>query len=177
MAAATPGFTVAATNATIGAGGAGTSNFTLTSVDGYAGTVVVTCYATDPPAGARLPYCGGGPIRAEQLAAGATVTGTVPLTAFPAPEAANVPHRWGGSTGTGVALAGVLLLGFGLRRRASRWLAVALLALAGLAGLAGISACVGVGNGLTTGTYPYTITGTDMSTNTTASSSFMVTVP
>jgi hypothetical protein len=76
-----------------------------------------------------------------------------------------------------LALAGVLLLGFGFRRSARRWLVLVLLAAAGLAGLTGISACAGTGNGLTPGTFPYTIVGTDNTTNESVSSSFMVTVP
>lgn len=95
----------------------------------------------------------------------------------PVPAPVSVPHRQGHAPAGGLALAGALLLGWGLRRRASRWLVVGLLAVGALAGLAGISACMGYGSGFTPGTFPYTITGTDTSTNASVSSTFMVTVP
>jgi hypothetical protein len=69
-----------------------------------------------------------------------------------------MPRRSGHLPMAGLALAGALLLGFGMRRRASRWLTLVLLAVGTLAGPAGISACGGSGNGMTPGTYLYTIT-------------------
>jgi hypothetical protein len=56
-----------------------------------------------------------------------------------------------------LALAGALMLGFGLRRRASRWLTLLLLAAGAMAGTVGISGCT-AGNPMTSGTYQYTIT-------------------
>ena len=174
---ARPDFTVTATNTTVDASGSGTSNFTLTSINGYAGTVWITCNPTNPPMNAKLPYCGGGAVLTEKLTASETVTGVVGMHGTPVPAPVSVPHRQGHAPAGGLALAGALLLGWGLRRRASRWLVVGLLAVGALAGLAGISACMGYGSGFTPGTFPYTITGTDTTTNASVSSTFMVTVP
>jgi hypothetical protein len=51
----------------------------------------------------------------------------------------------------------MLIAGAGLRRTARGWLALILIAGALLAGLAAISACGGSTNGMTPGTYQYTI--------------------
>ncbi len=177
LAAGAPDFSITATNATVSATGTGTTTFTLTSLKGYTGTVVVTCYASSPPAGAKLPYCGGGAIRAEKLTAGEIVSGSLPLTEFPVPVAASLPRRPGAGPASSVAVAGALLLGLGLRRRARRWLVLGVFAAGALAGFAGISACAANGNGLTQGTFPYTVVATDTTTNAMVSSTFMVTVP
>ncbi len=62
--AATPGFSIAAANATVSASGTGSAKFALNSLNGYTGLVSVTCDAQNPPPGARLPYCGVGPLLA-----------------------------------------------------------------------------------------------------------------
>ena len=64
----------------------------------------------------------------------------------------------------GAALAAVLLLGLGFRRRGRSWLALAVLCVAFLAGM---TACGGSSNGMTPGTYPYTITAVNNATSTT----------
>lgn len=176
LAAAAPDFTIAATNTTVSASGTGATTFTLTSLNGYTGSVVVTCYATNPPADAKLPYCGGGLLRAEKLTAGEIVSGSLPLTEFPVPAAESLPRRPGPAPATGLAVTGALLLGLSVRRRARRWLVLGVFAAGALAGFAGISACGANGNGLTQGTFPYTVVGTDTTTNATVSSTFMVTV-
>ncbi len=83
----------------------------------------------------------------------------------------------------GLALAGALLLGIGLRRGARNWLALALLGVGTLAGVAGISACSGGGgtNGMTPGTYEYAIVANFNLANTnlliTTNTTISVTVP
>ena len=67
--AATPSFTISATNVTMPSSGDGSIPFVLTSVDGYIGTVAVQCPEVNAPAGARIPYCGGGPAFAFDLTA------------------------------------------------------------------------------------------------------------
>jgi len=190
--AATPSFTITATNATLSSNtssGAGTSTFTLTSVNGYAGSVIVGCQPPTPPVGVKVPYCGGGyaspgAIPAQPpitLAANQVVTGTVPFYNAPVPCSNPCPaslvrprsHR----LASGLALAGTLLLGFGVWRRARRWLALMVFAVGILAGLAGISACGGNNSVVTPGTYAYTITATDTKTAVAVNTSINVMVP
>jgi hypothetical protein len=90
---------------------------------------------------------------------GQTVTGTVYFMPYGTP----VPVGWhhagrSGSSAAVLSLAGVLLFGFGLRHRFRRNPAALLLAIFAFAILPAISACGGNGNGMTPGTYPYTIT-------------------
>jgi len=158
--APTPSFTISATPITIASTGTSIP-FTLTSVNGFAGTFGVTCTNPNPPVGVREPNCGDyGPVPPPIiLTANATATGAMNITAaqpLPVHEAStlNLPRhrkapRW--------ALAGVLMLGLGLRRRSARATRL-MLAVGTLIGLTGMSAC---GNGvetLTPGIYTYTLT-------------------
>ena len=164
--AATPGFTITAANVTMSATGSNLVTFTLTSVDGYSGTIEVICdpNATNAPVGATLPPCGQpSPIADPEvytLAANGTVQGSFPLiTTFPpcspCPVKLDRPRR---GFASGLALAGALLIGLGFRRRVARWFVLALLAFGTLAGPAGISACGGTSGGtLTPGVWPYVV--------------------
>lgn len=175
-AAATPAptFTLSAGNTTMTATGA-TIPFTLTSVNGYTGTFGINCAPANPPAGARLPYCGGGPAFNIALNANATAKGVIGLTAGPVPLAAarlNLPGAraaW--------AFAAVFLLGFGLRRRRARWLSILLLSVATFAGLTTLDACGSGRPTLTPGTYAYNVTAYDIKTNATAATTVNVTIP
>jgi hypothetical protein len=176
---AKPDFMIAATNATMSSSdsdGIGHTTFTLTSLDGYTGTVQVAC---NPPTGMNMPYCGGGPvIPPYTLTANQVVTGIIGLYNRPVPEPVSKPRRRGRGLAQGLALAGALLLGFGFRRKTKHWFTLALLAIGTLASLAGISACSGGNNGVVTpGTYAYTISAMDTKTSVSVSSSFNVTVP
>jgi hypothetical protein len=190
--AATPSFTITATSVTMSSNtssGTGSTTFTLTSVDGYAGSVRVGCDAPTPPAGVKVPYCGdignGAAVVPVQppitLTANEVVSGTVSFINSPAPCSnpcpVSLPRRGGHGLAPGVALAGVLLFGFGLRRRAARWLTLMLFALGILAGLAAISACGANNTVVTPGTYAYTLTATDINTNVSVTTPVNVTVP
>lgn len=184
--AATPGFTLAATNVTMsssGSGGQGSSSFTLTSVDGYSGSIRISCTAPIPPAGVKVPLCDTGGAVAPPtytLSANQVVTGTIPLDNAVAPCnpcPVSLPRHRDHGLGQGVGLAGALLFAFGLRRRAARWLTLACLAFASLAVLAAISACGGNNNVVTPGTYAYQITAMDINTSAAVSTSINVTVP
>jgi hypothetical protein len=189
-----PSFTITAANATLSSStssGVGTSSFTLTSVNGYAGQVLVNCQPpTTPPAGAKLPYCsdsfpsGNAAIPVQPpitLTANEVVPGTISFynAAVPCsnPCPVNLPRRGGHGLPQGLALAGALLLGFGFRRRVPRWLTITLLAVGAFAGLAAISACGGNNNVVTPGTYVYTISATDVTTAVSVTTSINVTVP
>ncbi|MGH9598474.1 MAG: hypothetical protein ACRD27_01310, partial [Terracidiphilus sp.] len=128
--AAAPSFTITASNATMPTSGDGSIAFTLTSVNGFAGSVAVGCGPANPPTGAILPQCnyaGGGVASPPYtLTANGTVTGSLNLVAYippcsgPCPVSLPLRPEHGGAAS--LALAGVLLLGLGFRRRAARWL-------------------------------------------------------
>jgi hypothetical protein len=182
-----PSFTISASSATMTANGAGAIAWTLTSVNGFAGTVGVGCGPASPPAGAILPLCDytGGAVAQQPytLAANGAVTGNLNLVAnippCPCPVKLLLRPRRGGAESLAL-LAGTLLLGLGLRRRTARWLTPMLIAAGALIGLAGIGACGG-GNTLTPGTFAYTITadqtGTNSGTFLTSNTTVNVTVP
>ena len=190
--AATPSFTITATNLTMSSAtssGDGSSTFTLTSVNGYTGSVRVGCDPPNPPAGVKVPYCTDGspttgavPVQPPiTLTANEVVTGTVPFfnAAVPCsnPCPVNLPRPRSLGLAQGLALAGALLFGFGFRRRAARWLTLTLLAVGALAGLAGISACGTNNNVVTPGIYAYTISATDVNTTVSVTTLVNVTVP
>lgn len=184
MPAPTPSFTIAASAITMPSSGTGLIPFTLTSVNGFAGTLNITCTPPNPAAGVREPVCGGGSVTSFVLAAKATVTGNASLMAyvyFP-PKASSRLNIQRPVEGTNWALAGVLMLGFGLQRRRARWFGnrASLLLLAGgmLIGLTGISACSAGPETLTPGVYAYTVTATDQNdTSSSVSTTVQVTVP
>jgi hypothetical protein len=176
-----PSFTISAPNITMPSSGTATVNFTLTSVDGFTGTVAVNCAAPTVSANVILPYIDlGGPLHAYTVTANAATTGNFNLLATPplaVPAALNHPARrstlvW--------SLAGVFLLGLGLRRRKSLRYTHLLLAVGLLIGVSGITACAGPET-LTPGTYTYTLTATQVDVpaipSATATTTFTVTVP
>ena len=185
--AATPSFTISAGNVTMSATGSSSVTFTLTSVDGYSGTIDVICDPANIPVGRTLPLCGQpavGPAdpAAYTLGANGTVQGSFPLLAtFPPPCSGPCPARFDHPRrgfASGIALAGALLVGFGFgfRRRAARWLVLTLLAFGTVAGMTGISAC-GSGRTLTPGVWPYVVQATSPGVNAIVSTTINVTVP
>lgn len=179
--AATPVFTITATNVTMsssGKTGTGSSSFTLTSVNGYAGSVTLNCSATNPPPEDKLPIClPSGPPASIPLTAGQVITGSISFYNVPVPVPASLPKGRGRGLASGLALAAALSLVFGSRRRAARWSTLTLFALCAICVLAGISACGANSDYVTPGTYAYSITAKDINTNAPVSSSFNVTVP
>jgi hypothetical protein len=184
---ATPAFTIAATNVTMSSStstGTGSSSLTITSVNGYTGTIGIICGGPTYQPGITVPACNFGgpaviaivPLTANQVAT-ATIAFDNTLPCNPCPV--SLPRRGGRGQAPALALAGALLLGFGIRRRAARWLTLTLLAAGTLAGLAAIGACGGSSSGrvVTPGTYAYTITARDMNANTSVSTTINLTVP
>ena len=180
---ATPSFTISASNITMPSNGTGSIPFTLTSVNGFVGTVHVTCVSPNPPVGVREPYCDNpapAVASAYVLTANATATGSsVILASAPLPTTVmlNLPKHgerapW--------ALAGALMLGFGIKRRKSRRSTRLLPVLGMLIGLTGIgiSGC-GSPKTLTPGIYAYTLNASYVQNNTSlsASTTVNVTVP
>lgn len=157
--ASTPEFAITASNVTMPANGTpGFSQYAVTAIP-MNGTLAVDCQYLGTGPTQDAPICNYGPVMApKQVDAGQTVTGTIGF--LPAGSAIPVGlHRRGHTPLGGLALAGVLMLGIGLRRSARRWFLLSLLATGAVAGVAGISACsAGISNGMMPGTYQYTIT-------------------
>ncbi|MGA7561236.1 MAG: hypothetical protein WCF61_01450 [Terriglobales bacterium] len=173
-----PDFTIAGVPASVsvspGATTGNTSAITVTSVDGFTGSVTLTAAITSSPAGAQdLPTFSFSPSSSVNVTPGAPGTATLTIyttaatggaLAYPARPGA----RWHSAGGTGL-LAFTLLFGIGIpaRRRSWRTRLGPLVFLTILAG--GLLACgsVGGGGGTTPGTYTVTVTGTSGSTTAT----------
>lgn len=163
---ATPSFTITATSVSLPGQGTGSSQITLTSVNGFAGTVGVSCYdpvvtnATEPV----LPSCAE-TVKNLVVPANGSVSGSILFyppwdTSY---ETASLltrtkPHH------SAPLLAGVFigcgLLGWRFRNTLSRCGALIAAAFFCLS-LAGLVGCMGRGGlAMTPGTYAYTISGT-----------------
>ncbi|MGD0683255.1 MAG: hypothetical protein ABR990_14540 [Terracidiphilus sp.] len=155
--AATP-FAITATNVTMPTTGNGVSQFTITGIPGD-GTISMSCEYSGTEIVVKIPVCPMTPPALITVTAGETLTGSILFYPYGSPIPAGLhrtPRRSGPLPASGLALAGALILGFGLRRRARRWLTLVLLAAGTLAGVGGISGCIR-GPLMTPGTYPYTI--------------------
>ena len=176
--AATPQFGITAANVTMPSSGMGQSAYTVTGIP-ITGNLGVVCQYSGPATQASLPDCSYGPFAQWPVTAGQTFTGAIEFY----PAGVGVPQERrepGHAPEAGLALGGALLLGLGLRRTRG-WLSLVMLAAVSLAGLAGLCACVGGMNGMTPGTYQYTITagntGTLNNLAAGASTTISVTVP
>jgi hypothetical protein len=184
--AVTP-YAITASNVTMPSSGLGSSQFTVSGIPG-AGAVTIGCVYSGPVTVAKIPQLCG-PVGAPTIpvpAGETTFSGTilfVPFGQAPPPglgKLRGAPLPSGHLPATCLALAGALLLGFGFRRRARRWLTMVVFAAGTLVGLAGISGCVKV-DIMTPGTYQYTISAGFIETGTnviqTAITNINVTVP
>jgi hypothetical protein len=174
--AATPAFTITATNVTMPGGGLpGTSQFTLTSVNGYSGKLVVNSQFAGSDMNAKPPNCGIHAAPLFILNANSTVSGT--LTCYPYGKVVPVvelhrpPSLPSRAPVLALAFAGWLVLRRRLRGTVARWLGVLLLVAISVAGL---GACGGNGQ---SGSYPFTVTASDTVTQSSVSTSITVTVP
>jgi hypothetical protein len=165
---ASSSFTITATNVIMPASGNGSSTFKVTNIP-LTGTLTLSCIYSGTKVEARVPICPMSPPVLYQVTAGGTLSGNIAFypwgVAIPA-SLHRTPHRSGYLPAAGMALSGALLLTFGLRRRARRWLTLAVLAAATLTGLAGMSACGGSRNSMTPGTYSYVISAMNESSGT-----------
>ena len=176
-------YAMSATNATLTRGGSGTSTVTVSSTNGYAGTVTLHCAVTTSPSNAvDLPTCAVS--QTVVLSASATSgTATVTVSSTAASASVRQDRLWG--AGGGTALAALLFLIVPRRRRwAQVLMALVLFAAAG----SGLVACGGGGSagtktnqpanpGTTTGAYTITVTGTGSdAAATAASTTFTLTV-
>ncbi len=178
-----PSFTISASNVTMPSSGTVPIPFTLTSVNGFAGMVSVTCVAPTEPMGVTAPYCDqGGPVLAYTLAADGTATGSISIIAIE-PNPVPLATRSGlarHSEGSSWAMAGLLVIGIGLRRKRARQLTGVSLGVGVMIVLAGIGLC-GCGGPptLTPGAYVFKLKATSVSItpSMTASTTSTITVP
>lgn len=142
-------FAIAATNVTMPPSDNGTSQYTVTGIP-EAGGLAINCTNAGPiDPTTKVPGCWTGLPLLIPVQAGQTVKGTV----YFIPPGQAMP----GLASGGLLAAGALLFGFGFRRRRQLF-RVAVLAVVALAGAAGLSGCVGGGfNGMTPGTYQFTV--------------------
>lgn len=175
FAATAPSFTIAATSVTMPSGGnLASSPFTLTSVNSYAGQVLVSCAYAGGNMGAKVPTCGIYTNPTFAVGANQTVKGALTLSPYGKVIPFSAARRTGLESPGVPALAAAIFCFFTLGRRLrSRGRSWVVMIIAGLVGLGGITAC---GSDLS-GTFPYTVTALDSKTNSSATATIMVTVP
>jgi hypothetical protein len=158
LAATAPGYTVNAIPLTLSGQGSGVSQYTMTSVQGFTGQVIVKCIGPNPNLlpFVVIPQCSV-PEPTVTIPAGGSVGGTInffpPWTATQASAQRDWPVAGG-------LMAGLGLIGF--RRR--KWLHGRFAILAGILALfllAGLTGCIGGGGlAMTPGVYTFVISGT-----------------
>jgi hypothetical protein len=160
---ATPSFTLTASNTTMPLSGVGSIPYTLTSVNGFSGTIYIGCSPPTEPAGVTIPICEvGGPVIEYALNSNETLKESIGLLAS---EPVPTP-------------AGALMLGFGLRRKRASHFARLCFAVSLLGGLTALGACAGGQKTLTPGSYTYTLTANEGSSSSPLiSAAVTVTVP
>lgn len=190
-------FSAAATAVTVTPGGSGQSTITLSSTNGYAGTVALSCSVTTSPAGAQdLPTCTAGPsVTMTSGTANASTVVTVSTTAATTSSLVRPAERrpanpWG-EAGSGLVLAGLLWMFSPQSRKRFRARTLVVLLTLAMGGLL-LSGCGGAGSndggtstnppssgnpGTTAGAYTITVvaTGNDAQ-NTTSKATFTLTV-
>jgi len=185
---AAPGFTVTASDTSMPSGGFGFIPFTLAAVNGYTGPVAVGCTPQTPPAGANIPTCnapepygtGFNGVTVSLSAQAPVANQSIEIYALPASMAGRWLSRLEQNGAAGPAVAGMLMLGLGFRRRRSRWSRRLLPIAALLIGLMGIGACgspIPAAPTLTPGVYTYTVWATGVTAPFSASTTVTVTVP
>lgn len=177
--AATEDFALTATDVTMPSNrGAGISYITLTSLNGYSGTIIFDCKYAGTPTAARLPICSGYTQPVYQLQADAPLKTGKAFYPYGSVIPLSLPQSLPRNTLVpvgGLLLSGTLLLGFKTRRGLWRWLVLIALT---TACIASVSACGGGSvNGTTPGNYLYVITAMDSSTKASVSTVIHVTVP
>ena len=174
--AASPSFTLSAYNTTMPSNGGGNLPFTLMSVNGYTGTVNVSCVSTNAPVGALVPYCASLPMP-YTLGADASVTGSIYLTQTPAPGLGSNSALKKSQNVSLAAVVGFILCGLGFRQ-ARKGLGGVMLAVAlTLIVVEGLSGCGASRPGLTPGKYVYTLKAIDTTTQANVTTTATVTVP
>ncbi len=160
VAASSPGLTITS------AGGSATASIQLSSVDGYSGTVNLTCTVAYQGSGTPTdpPSCSLSPAQA-QVTSTTPASSTLTVSTTAATASAAPGHEWETS---GVALATMIFLGFLPRRRWRGRMVLFLLFLAMIGGAIGCGGGTSGGGsstpqpnpGTTTGSYQVVVTAT-----------------
>jgi subtilase family serine protease len=173
---------------TIAPGATSTATVTVSSANGYAGTITLTCALTSPTTLTNPPTCSatsGSPVTLSSTITIGTATITVYTTAASSAALAypKLPGKSSGlfGAGSGALLAMLLFFGIPARRRSWRSMLGILLLMATLGSLAacgsGSTTTTPSNPGTSAGTYSFTVTGTGNDTNkTTATVTFQVVV-
>jgi hypothetical protein len=167
--AATPSFTITATNVTVSGQGSGSSAFTIDSVNGFAGTVSVTCSGPDTNTlpDLVLPSCNH-PTQLVDISANGSASGTIgfypPWTDGYESTSLKMPAKpMRRSPLIACVVAGFMMAGWRFRRKLRQRSDLILVATC-IALLAGLTGCLGTGGlAMTPGTYSYAITGNSSS--------------
>jgi hypothetical protein len=152
-----PTFTITATNASLSTTGTGSIPYTLTSVDGYIGTIIVKCEVPIVPAGVSIPNCGNAPIVSYTLTADQVVNGSFQLYG----NTVVTPAGFSASRNPALAIFFIvaLLTVLTLRRKAAHRLTLPLF-LVMLGALCCTTGCGSAPRGFTPGTYTYVVSAT-----------------
>jgi hypothetical protein len=158
-AGAATAYAITATDVTMPMSGNGASSYTVVGIP-ITGSLVVSCqYSGSSSSAQKIPLCGGGPVYSTPVNQGQTVTGMVTFYPYGSPMPLDREKASRNGTSTVIlSLTGAVLFGFGFGRRFRGRLSALLLVLGAFAILPAISACGGGYNGMTPGTYQYTIT-------------------
>jgi len=148
----------------------GGGNLTITSVDGYAGTVNLTCKLTTGSTSATPPECGMNPASVTLKGGGVAQSFLLIFgkgTKLP-PGTTLGSNLSGKGLGLGLSAGGavmacVLLFGIPARRRGWRAILPVLLL---LVAASGFTACIATPKIITAGQYTFTVTGTDSTDST-----------
>jgi len=166
-----PSFTLTTGNVTVSTSGTASIPFTLTSVNGYIGTIVINCVAPTVPAGVSIPDCivppnavncnptADNPLPPNicNLKANQAFTSNFSLIG----NTTVVPAGFSASHNPALAIFFILALlsGLTLRRHSARRLTLPL-CLAALAALSCATGCGSAPHGFTPGTYTYVVSAT-----------------
>lgn len=169
-------YAIAAANQTMPMSGNGSTSFSVTGIP-MTGTLSVVCAYSGPATSAKVPNCNSGPLRAYQVTAGETITGSI--TFFPYGVVVPLAEHASGNLALALMALPVAFL-IGVRGKNGRRLSIIVL---GIAAVASVSACGGAsGSRMTPGNYQYTITANNESNPNTplgqgVSTTIIVTVP
>lgn len=137
-------YSISAVDVVMPAVGNATSQYTVIAVPST-GTLTISCSSAAPIASTtKAPVCFAGIPHAIPVVAGQTVTGTILFVPYGTALPGIVP-----------AAAAMIMIGFAALRRRRRLTAITFAAIA--AGLAPLSSCGGTSNGMTPGTYQFTV--------------------